>query len=1037
MNNTTNLSQQGYRPAATRLPVSVNDVISGSVDVGTGNLNLSIRALGYGFSKNSLDATETGHGVRDGWRVNVAGAGSLNTNGTQIIWTRGDGYEIPFVPVAGSTTQYTAPAYLRSTLVKTQSGWDLRQWDSNTITSFNNDGNPIGLTDRNGNKTSITPTSSGVPASVTGWRGPVTARTVKLEQAGAVNTVTVGGQKVTLTSENGRISSITALNGSTTKISYNTEGRVAAIEAPLTGKVSFSYDSLGRLISFTKANTQTGDQTTRLDYSSPSQTLVAESFTDQAQAVSVVPHITYTLNASKLVTAARDADGRVVSRTFTGNLQTASSTQGEGADAATTTNAFNANGGYSQTGSTSPTGAGAQASYGNTTDATRYSPTSSTDDAGNKSTYTYSAAGNMESATTAMAATAKLTYNPDGTVATATAPGQDGNPTTYTYNADHQLIKVTPNTGGSLKAESYTYDSLGRLSTRVNGRGQTITYTYDQASRLVKVSYSDGTTPVVYEYNERNQVTKRTDASGTSTMTYDQQGRLKTRSNSLAQSTITYNYDKGGRLAGKINGPLNDQYVYSPGGKLTELRYTDSGASKKIFFTYNNRGQRVDTVYGTGTAAGQWNSWSKTAYDASGKTARTSVQRNSGAGVVTVLDRSYCYMANTTAATGCTASASNDRVKLQWVKDNLNQAVTTYAYDKQGRLLQSKTAGGNNLTYAYTYDARGNRLTGTVSGRTVTSQFNAQNQMVHPDWAYDADGNAVAETYNTSKYNAANQMTSVYQKSQKRDFAYTYAGTNQNEMVRQEAVSGTYTYSYGRADAHGVPVIEKIIKDGSTAYVEHDPTTGRPMFIRLSDGTVNEYATDAAFSEMYLLSDTGEEAQAKGFDPFGVRVVNSKTDSAIDLENPYQYRFGVYDRLTGRYRYGARQYNWTYAIWVTRDSLDSPLDHANANRYAYAGQDPVNNYDPTGLRSFRDWVGDVADFAGAGAALGGIGGCYLGAVATAGAGCVPGATAGAATGAILGGATGLGYVALEEAKEFSEDHPMGDDGLGPFSVQPK
>lgn len=32
-----------------------------------------------------------------------------------------------------------------------------------------------------------------------------------------------------------------------------------------------------------------------------------------------------------------------------------------------------------------------------------------------------------------------------------------------------------------------------------------------------------------------------------------------------------------------------------------------------------------------------------------------------------------------------------------------------------------------------------------------------------------------------------------------------------------------------------------------------------------------------------------------------------------------------------------------------RDTLDAPLSPTNANRYAYAGDDPINLYDPTGF----------------------------------------------------------------------------------------
>ena len=50
--------------------------------------------------------------------------------------------------------------------------------------------------------------------------------------------------------------------------------------------------------------------------------------------------------------------------------------------------------------------------------------------------------------------------------------------------------------------------------------------------------------------------------------------------------------------------------------------------------------------------------------------------------------------------------------------------------------------------------------------------------------------------------------------------------------------------------------------------------------------------------------------------------------------------------------YGARWYNPITGTWTQQDTLDAPLDPANANRYAYAGDDPINGNDPLGLSSY-------------------------------------------------------------------------------------
>ncbi|WP_442860340.1 RHS repeat-associated core domain-containing protein [Arthrobacter sp. zg-Y40] len=48
-------------------------------------------------------------------------------------------------------------------------------------------------------------------------------------------------------------------------------------------------------------------------------------------------------------------------------------------------------------------------------------------------------------------------------------------------------------------------------------------------------------------------------------------------------------------------------------------------------------------------------------------------------------------------------------------------------------------------------------------------------------------------------------------------------------------------------------------------------------------------------------------------------------------------------------KYGQRWYNPGVGRWTQMDTLDAPLDLANANRYAYVANDPINNSDPLGM----------------------------------------------------------------------------------------
>jgi RHS repeat-associated protein len=61
------------------------------------------------------------------------------------------------------------------------------------------------------------------------------------------------------------------------------------------------------------------------------------------------------------------------------------------------------------------------------------------------------------------------------------------------------------------------------------------------------------------------------------------------------------------------------------------------------------------------------------------------------------------------------------------------------------------------------------------------------------------------------------------------------------------------------------------------------------------------------------------------------------------------FKAGIQDRVTGWVKFGARWYSPALGRWTQHDTLDAPLDPKNANRYAFAANDPINNSDPTGL----------------------------------------------------------------------------------------
>jgi RHS repeat-associated protein len=79
---------------------------------------------------------------------------------------------------------------------------------------------------------------------------------------------------------------------------------------------------------------------------------------------------------------------------------------------------------------------------------------------------------------------------------------------------------------------------------------------------------------------------------------------------------------------------------------------------------------------------------------------------------------------------------------------------------------------------------------------------------------------------------------------------------------------------------------------------------------------------------------------------------------------------GLNDRVTGWTLNGARYYDAGEGRWTQMDTLDAPLDPSNANRYAYAANNPVNYVDPTGtITDYIEGAGILGDLIGVGEAI--------------------------------------------------------------------
>lgn len=717
---------------------------------------------------------------------------------------------------------------------------------------------------------------------------------------------------------------------------------------------------------------------------------------------------TYKFNAARQIASVTDPLGNVTTDTFDAHDNHLSRLDDLGN---LTTSTYNPNNTLKNT--TSP--AGATGGTGKQVDYTypaptageawlEFQPTSSTDGEGQVTTYTYDAALGLPYQTitpggAAGGGTKVNRYEGDAAGTTCGAlRGQlcktidgKGNTTSITYDAARNPVTIVR--PAPLGAITNTFDAAGRVATSKDGKNQTATYAYDGNDRLLQTRYGTcvPATCVTYTYDANGNLKTRVDAAGTTTNSYDVQNRPMSKT--IGGVTTSLAYDAASNVTSFTDPTGTVSYRYDAANRLTALAEPGGScpatpafpnSTKCTGFGYDDNNRRTATMYPNGVK-------NATVYDKAGRV--TSITATNTAAAV-LAKRAYTYTTHaTTARDG----------SLRKTMTTETGAVTTYAYDAVQRL---KSAVTGSVTEAWTYDLNGNRLTSARTGAaTVHSAYNAADQLCWTGnaagtcaappsgastYTYDANGNTTKAGTPTFAWNTFDQMTSAGTTN------FAYAGSSNTERT----AAGAATFLNG-----SLGITRQTTAGASISFIR-DPD-GTLVSMRNSSGASFYYTADALGSTILLTDSAQAKAASYNYDSWG----NTTATGAQAGANPWQYAGGYKDAATGHTKFGARYYDAGLGRFTQPDP--SGLE---ANRYAYAGCNPINSTDPTGLAT--DWQGVVAGALGA----------VVGSIST---GLISAATGGAATPiAVVVGVCIAGIVSEGSERSLKNEAPLQGQEVG-------
>jgi len=446
--------------------------------------------------------------------------------------------------------------------------------------------------------------------------------------------------------------------------------------------------------------------------------------------------------------------------------------------------------------------------------------------------------------------------------------------------------------------ESYQYDTGDRVIARIDALTKAAGYQYDGAGRLAQFTDRKGQL-TTYQYDPADRVTRINYPDATHTRTYDTVGRLAEIRE--AASSMTYTYDNAERLVGVVTdsaaGRHEIAYDYDTLDRVT--RRTVNGTDITTY-AYDNASRLTAISYRNQTTSYEWDSAS--------------------------------------------------RLTVKTLPNGIRQA---FAYDDADRLLSityQKSDASLIEAIAYTYDAKGQRLTKSTGSASVwetgfSAVYDAVNRMTSLTLtgtgqsftlAYDDNGNLVSKTetanpsnLTTYAWDSRNRLSGITAPGINAGFKYDPLGRRIEKSVNGQTIGYVYDGAQAIGEVAGGTINATILSGLAIDEV----------IARYTVTGSRTYLTDALGSVLALAKDDQAIQAFYAYTPYGETTV-----LGTDEGNPIQYTARENDQ-TGLYYYRARYYDPVLKRFIAEDPIGLA---AGPNVYSYVGGNPVNYVDPSG-----------------------------------------------------------------------------------------